>query len=147
MIQGSTIHDGGRAAKISTWWDGIGDPFAWRAGPASGTDDTAGQAVDACVACYHQCRECCYASLMREGDDSRAIERWLDCAALCMTSAMLIARGSDLAAAAATLCARACDRCLDEMDHLSDCPWEDCIAGCNKAAAGCREFAAASQQV
>ena len=146
MIRSVTVNEGQQAATQSTWWDGISDSLMSRATQTTSDDDAIGATVEACVACYHQCRECCYATLMRETDNNRAVEKWLDCAALCMTCAMLTARGSDLMGAAAALCARSCDLCLDEMKSRSGCPWEDCAAACMKAAACCRAIAAAAEQ-
>ncbi len=145
MIQGSTTSDDG-SAKVSACSETIADPFAARKTESFFADENISHAVEACVACYHQCRECCYANLIRQACSNQAVERWLDCAALCMTCAMLIARRSELAAAATALCARACDRCVDELELLSDSRWDECAAACTKTAACCREFVATTEQ-
>lgn len=99
------------------------------------------ECVKACVVCYQACQNSGTLSFL-EGrvDDADATNRALDCAALCMTSALLIARDSKLAARAARLCSLACQRCLESVPDDSGLRWQECRRACLDVQRKCREF-------
>jgi hypothetical protein len=101
------------------------------------------QCVKSCVVCYQTCQSCGYSSLLEtELRETGTINRLLDCASLSMASALLVARGSDLARRLTELCADACDRCIDLIGDLPGSQWQECTYACNEASMHCREFAA-----
>jgi hypothetical protein len=73
------------------------------------------------------------------------ITSMLDCADACVAMVTAMARGSELSASLAALCAEACNRCADACDRFTDDEILALLAEtCRRCAAECTDLAASS---
>src|SRR5689334_3947409 len=99
--------------------------------------------IDACNDCAVACEHCAAACL---GEQElrmlvRCIRLDLDCAEICRTAGILMARGSDRAAEFCVLCAEFCDTCAQECEkhqHMEHC--RRCAESCRRCAEECRRI-------
>ena len=73
---------------------------------------------------------------------ARCIQLDMDCSLMCVVTAKLLARGSELGHAVARQCAEACRLCGEEcrkhdMEHCQECAdaCEECAEACERVAA------------
>jgi hypothetical protein len=111
------------------------------------TDKTHDDCMKACGecarACYQASRHCLDKLSDGEGDRKyHARTHFLaeDCAAFCVLSATMIARGSELMAASCAACADACKTCGDACENSPAGPMKDCAAACRECERSCREM-------
>lgn len=100
--------------------------------------------IDACNDCAVDCDRCATACLQE--DDVKVLARCialdLDCAQLCRTATILMARGSERAAEFCRMCADVCDECAQECErhrHMEHC--RRCAETCRRCAEECRKMA------
>jgi|SRR4051794_8632150 hypothetical protein len=100
--------------------------------------------IDACNECALECEHCANACL-NEPDVkmlARCITLDLDCAEICRTATIFMARGSESAAAFCQLCADICEDCAEECErhqHMEHCA--RCAEACRRCARECRRMA------
>lgn len=101
------------------------------------TRDYYQECIDTCYACAVTCDVC--ASRCLDEPDVKVLARCIrldaDCAAVCRTAAMFMARGSEFARQVCALCAGVCNACADE------CEKHKLMEHCKKCAAACRACA------
>jgi hypothetical protein len=108
------------------------------------THETMRSCIDACNECALECEHCATACL-NEADVkmlARCIALDLECAELCRTATIVMARGSERAAEFCQLCANACDDCAKECErhqHMDHC--RRCAEACRRCAEECRRMA------
>lgn len=96
-----------------------------------------------CNACADACNHCA-ASCLREPElpmMARCIALDIDCADLCRTLAVSLARGSEWARPLATVCAELCDACAMECSRHAQGHCQCCADACRRCAEDCRLLA------
>ena len=99
--------------------------------------------VEACYQCAAAC-DLCAAACLEESDPgamARCIRLDIDCAAICRTTAGLVARNSELLQMAVKLCEEMCEECARECAQHSAQHCQDCAAACRACAQECRSIA------
>ena len=99
--------------------------------------------IDACNECALECEHCASACLGEQDVKmlARCISLDLECAELCRTATILMARGSENAADFCRLCAEVCDECAQECErhqHMEHC--RRCAETCRRCAEECRRM-------
>ncbi len=108
------------------------------------TDEALRGCIDACNDCSIDCEHCA-AACLKEPDVkmlTQCIRFDLDCAEICRTAAILMARDSERAAEFCGLCADFCVSCAQECEkhaHLEHC--RRCAESCRRCAEECRRMA------
>jgi len=95
------------------------------------------EATDACRHCVQHC--------LRQGGlhaEARHIRTLCDCAEACAFAASFLARESDHAVRACSICAEACDACALSCERVPDDEeMRACAQTCRRCAGSCREMA------
>jgi hypothetical protein len=104
--------------------------------------------IDACNECALECEHCAAACLGEQDVKmlARCIALDLECAEVCRTATILMARGSERAAEFCRLCADFCDACAEECErhrHMEHCA--RCADACRRCAEECRRMAGAGR--
>jgi uncharacterized protein DUF326 len=104
--------------------------------------------IAACNDCALECEHCASACLGEQDVKMlvRCISLDLDCAELCRTATILMARGSESAAEFCRLCAEVCDECAQECErhhHMEHCRL--CAEACRRCAEECRRMSGAGR--
>ena len=105
--------------------------------------------IDACNDCALACEHCASACL-RETDVhtlARCIVLDLECAEICRTATIMMARGSERAAEFCQLCADVCEECAQECErhqHMEHC--RRCAEACRRCAEECRRMAGTAKR-
>ena len=100
--------------------------------------------IAACNACADACDHCAAACLQEQDVKTmaRCIALDMDCAAICRLAAGFMARGSEFAKAACTVCADVCRACADECARHRHDHCQACAEACRRCAEECRRMAA-----
>jgi hypothetical protein len=102
--------------------------------------------IEACNDCALECEHCASACLGEQDVKMlvRCISLDLDCAELCRTATILMARGNESAAEFCRLCAEVCDECAQECErHQHMDPCRRCAEACRRCAEECRRMSGA----
>jgi hypothetical protein len=110
------------------------------------TLDNLRSCIDSCNDCAIDCEHCAAACLQEAEVKTltRCIRLDLDCAEICRTAAILMARGSERFAEFCGLCADICDACAQECEqhaHMEHC--RRCAESCRRCAEECRRMSKA----
>jgi hypothetical protein len=103
--------------------------------------------IDSCNECALECEHCATACLNEEDVKmlTRCITLDLECAEICRTATIVMARGSDRAADFCQFCAEVCEECAQECErhqHMEHC--RRCAEACRRCAEECRRMAGAA---
>lgn len=99
--------------------------------------------IDACLACYEECRRTLGHCLEKGGKHANPehAQLLLNCADICQTSANFLLAGSELHAVTCGTCAEVCDACAKSCDQTgSDAQMQKCAEACRTCAETCREM-------
>ena len=88
--------------------------------------------IEACLACATACDHCASSCLKEEdpGHMRQCIALDMDCAAICILTARLIARNSPYAEQMSNLCAEVCDACATECENHPEEHCKKCADAC-----------------
>jgi hypothetical protein len=100
--------------------------------------------IDACNECALECEHCATACLNETEVKAlaRCIALDLECAEICRTATIVMARGSERAGEFCQLCADVCEDCARECErhkHMDHC--RRCAEACRRCAEECRRMA------
>ena len=99
--------------------------------------------IDACLECAMECEHCSTACLQEDDVKmmAKCIQLERDCIDICITTAKLLARGSQHGMHLMAECAEICDACADECEkhsHMEHC--QKCAEVCRACAEECRSM-------
>jgi hypothetical protein len=98
--------------------------------------------IEACQRCYATCLQTAMQHCLEVGGrhtEPKHFRLMMACAEICRTSAALMLIGSPFHLAQCDLCAKVCEECATDCDHVGG--MEDCAAACRACAKECRQMA------
>jgi hypothetical protein len=104
----------------------------------------AGQAIADCHECTDACLHCIQHCLRSGGmhAEARHIRVLCDCSEACRFAGSFMARESDHAVRACSICAEVCDACAASCERIpGDQEMEACAKTCRRCAQSCRDMA------